>query len=106
MKRKIGEMLTNEELFKVTLCLHCYLLCLLPLTHILRDAAPGYHFASNRQKVNHLLFLDDLKLYASNAKSLESLIQTVHVFSNEIRDGIWSGKMYSIDNEERKDGQQ
>ena len=28
--------------------------------------------------------MDDLKLYASNAKSLESLIQTVHVFSNDI----------------------
>ena len=27
---------------------------------VLRDAAPGYHFASNAQKVNHLLFMDDL----------------------------------------------
>ena len=50
--------------------------CLLPLTYVLRDTAPGYHFASNGQKVNHILFMDDLKLYASNEKSLESLIQT------------------------------
>ena len=57
---------------------------LLPLTYILRFAVPGYHFASNRQKVNHLLFMDDLKLYTSNEKSLESLIQTVRVFSNDI----------------------
>ena len=28
--------------------------------------------------------MDDLKLYASNEKSLESLIQTVFVFSNDI----------------------
>ena len=34
-----------------------FVVCLLPLTHILRDAAPGYHFASNRQKVNHLLWM-------------------------------------------------
>ena len=61
-----------------------FAVCLLPLTHILRDAAPGYHFASNGQKVNVLLFMDDLKLYASNEKSLESLIQTVRVFSNDI----------------------
>ena len=81
-------------------------MCLLPLTHILRDAAPGYHFASHEQKVNHLLFMDDLKLYARNEKSLESLIQTVRVFSNDIRDGIWSRKMSSIGKEERKDGQQ
>ena len=61
-----------------------FVVCLLALTHILRDAPPGYHFASNGQKVNHLLFMDDLKLYASNEKSLESLIQTVRVFSNDI----------------------
>ena len=59
-------------------------MCLLPLTHILRDAAPGYHFASNGQKVNHLLFMDDLKLHTSNEKSPESLIQPVRVFSNDI----------------------
>ena len=59
-------------------------MCLLPLTHILRDTAPGYHFASNGQKVNHPLFIDDLKLYASNEKSLELLIQTARVFSNDI----------------------
>ena len=56
-----------------------FVVCLLPLTHILKDNAPGYRFASNRQKVNHLLFMYDLKLYVSNEKSLESLIQTVHV---------------------------
>ena len=41
---------------------------------------PGYHFASNGQKVNYLLFMDVLKLYVSNEKSLESLVQTVHAF--------------------------
>ena len=61
-----------------------FAVCLLPLSHILRDAAPGYHFASNRQEVNHLYYMDDLKLYASNEKSLESLIQTACVFSNGI----------------------
>ena len=33
---------------------------------------------------------DDLKLYASNEKSLESLIQTVRVFSNDIGMGFES----------------
>ena len=60
------------------------IVCLLPLTYILRDAAPGYHFASKGQKVNHILFMDDLKLYAINKKSLELLIQTVRGFSNDI----------------------
>ena len=58
-------------------------MCLSPLTHNLRDAASGYHFASDGQKVNDLLFMDGLKLYASE-KSLESLIQTVRGSSNYI----------------------
>ena len=33
-----------------------FVVCLLPLAHVLQsDVMPGYHFASNRQKVNHLL---------------------------------------------------
>ena len=39
-----------------------FVVCLLPLTHILSDAASGCHFASNGQKVDHLLFMDGLKL--------------------------------------------
>ena len=61
-----------------------FIVCLLTFTNTLRDTAPGNHFASNGQKVNHLLFMDDLKLYASNEKSLEALIETVLVFSNGI----------------------
>ena len=50
--------------------------------------------------------MDDLKLHGSNEKSLVSSIQTVRVFSDDIRMGFRVEKMCSIDNEERKDGQQ
>ena len=83
-EENLGEVNIRRGVFKANLCHHCYFVCLLPLTHILRDAAPGYHFASNGQKVNHLLFMDDLKLHTSNEKSPESLIQPVRVFSNDI----------------------
>ena len=61
-----------------------FLVFLLPLTHILRYAAPGYRFANSRQKINHQFLIDDLKLHASNKKSFESLIQTIRVFSHDI----------------------
>ena len=35
-------------------------------------------------KVSHLLLVDDLKLYAKNEKSPDSLIQTVRIFSKDI----------------------
>ena len=44
----------------------------------------GYEFAKNREKINHLLYMDDLKLYAKSEKELDSLIQTVRVFSKDI----------------------
>ena len=33
---------------------------------------------------NHLLFMDDLKLYSRSEKALDSLVQTVRVFSEDV----------------------
>ena len=54
-----------------------FVACLIPLTYVLRRCAAGYEFSSNGSKINHLLFMDDLKLYAKNKQSLEHLLQTV-----------------------------
>ena len=35
-------------------------------------------------KINHLLFMDDLKLYSRNEKELDSLVQTIGIFSKDI----------------------
>ena len=53
---------TGKSGFVICNCLSplLFVVCLLPLTNILRNAAPRYHFASNSQKVNQLLFMDDL----------------------------------------------
>ena len=45
-----------------------YVMCLIPLTMILRKSEPSYQFAKNREIINHLLYMDDLKLYAKNEK--------------------------------------
>ena len=38
---------------------------------ILRQVNAGYCFSGSREKVNHLLFMDDLKLYGSCDEELE-----------------------------------
>ena len=43
----------------------------------------GYVTGRN-QKLNHLLFMDDLKLYAKSERELDSLIQTVRIFSDDV----------------------
>ena len=37
------------------------------------------------KKINHLLFVDELKLYAKSERGPNSLVQTVHVFSSNQR---------------------
>ena len=61
-----------------------FVLCLIPLTVIMHKSESAYQFSSNKEKINHLLFMDDLKLYAKNKKGLESLVQTVQIFSDDI----------------------
>ena len=41
-------------------------------------------FSSSKVKINHLLYMDDLKLYGKTQKDLESLIQTVRIYSSDI----------------------
>ena len=44
----------------------------------------GYQFGMQRSSKNHLLFMDDLKLYAKDDKQLDSLVNTVQMFSLDI----------------------
>ena len=36
------------------------------------------------QKLNHLLFMDDLKLFVKNKNQIDFLVETVHLFSEDI----------------------
>ena len=56
-----------------------FVVALIPLTLVLRKAKLSYEL-SIREKINHFLFMDDLKLFARSEKGLDSLVQTVRVF--------------------------
>ena len=38
-----------------------FVLALIPLTLILRKAKAAYKFSGSKEKINHLLFMDDVK---------------------------------------------
>ena len=61
-----------------------FVLALIPLSLILRKAKAAYEFSESKEKINHLLFMDDLKLYSRSEKGLDSSVQTVRVFSEDI----------------------
>ena len=56
---------------------------LIPSSIILNKTDLGY-VTSQNQKLNHLLFMDDLKLYAKSERELDSLIQTLRIFSDDV----------------------
>ena len=41
-------------------------------------------FQKAKRRINHLLFIDNLKLYSRIEKGLDSLVQTVRVLSEDI----------------------
>ena len=73
---------------------------MIPLSLILRKAKAVYEFSGSKEKINHLLFMDDLKLYSRNGKELGSLVQTILIFSKDIgmEFGIEKGAMLVIEN--------
>ena len=61
-----------------------FVLALIPLTMVLRKVKAGYYLAGGKGVVNHLLFMDDLKLYGKSERQVDSLVNTVRVVSQDI----------------------
>ena len=56
----------------------------MPLNHMLRKGTAGYKLSSLQEKINHLMYMDDIKLFAKNEKELETLIHAVRICSQDI----------------------
>ena len=72
-----------------------FIVVLVPSSIILNKTDLGY-VTNRNQKLNHLLLMDDLKLYTKSERELDSFIQTVKY-------GIWSGQVCGAGHEEKKD---
>ena len=59
-----------------------FCLALVPLSHLLNNT--GYGYKINNRRINHLFYMDDLKLYARDDLELEGLLQTVKSVSDDI----------------------
>ena len=62
-----------------------FIVAMIPLTMLLKRENLGYHFGPEKKLMNHLLFMDDLKLYGKNKEELDALAGVVHKFSTDIR---------------------
>ena len=76
-----------------------FIIAMMPLNHILRKCTAGYKLSRSQEKINHLMYMNDIKLFAKNEKELETRIHTVRIYSQDIGDGIWHRKMRSARHE-------
>ena len=82
---ELGEVEIKQGIFqRDSLSSLVFVLALIPLSLILTKAKTAYKFSESKEKINHLLFMDDLKLYSRSEQGLHSLVLTVCVFSEDI----------------------
>ena len=58
-------------------------LFIIAINHILRKCSAGFKHSRSQEKINHLMYMDDLKLFAKMKKNWK-LIHTVRIYSQDI----------------------
>ena len=61
-----------------------FIISIMPLNHVLRKFTTGYKLSRSQEKINHLMYMDDIKSFAKNEKELETLIHTVRIYCQDI----------------------
>ena len=61
-----------------------FVIALIPITYVLRETNMGYQLEKDGPGINHLFFMDDLKMFAKNNNEIDSLVQTVRQCSDDI----------------------
>ena len=51
-----------------------FVIVIMPLSHIFRKCTGVYKLHKSQGNFNHLMYMDDIKLFAKNGKELETLI--------------------------------
>ena len=60
------------------------IIAMMPLNHILRKCTAGYKLRRSKEKINHLMYMEGIKLFAKKEKELETLIHVVRIYSQDI----------------------
>ena len=79
-----------------------FALSMVPLSLIVRKVNPYYEWGKKDYKLNHLLYMDDLKLFAKSEKEIDTLVRIVHVFSTDIGMEFGKKKRWNSYHEERE----
>ena len=61
-----------------------FVVCMVPLSLILRKGKLHYELGHKKTRLNHSIFMDDLKLFATSHVQIDSLVNAVYTFSEDI----------------------
>ena len=84
VKRSLANWNTRKEIFQGdSLSPLLFVICMIRLTHVLRKAKARYTLEGG-EKINQLLFMNDLRLYGKKESEMKGLVPTVEVLSQDI----------------------
>ena len=61
-----------------------FMIVMMLINHILRKCTAGHKLSRSQEKINYLMYMDDIKLFAKNEKELKTLIHAVRIYSQNI----------------------
>ena len=83
-KNRIGKVNIRRGIFQGdSLSPLLFMVAVIPVTMILRTLKQGCSFRKGKEKLNHLLFMDALKLYGSSGNEIDSLLKVVKIVSGD-----------------------
>ena len=83
--RSLAEVKIQRCIFQGdTLSPSLFIIAMMPLNHILSKCTAGYKLSRLQEKINRLMYMDDIKLFAKNVKELETLIHAVRIYSQDV----------------------
>ena len=76
-----------------------FVIAMMPLNHILRKCTAGYKLSKLQEKINHLMYMDDMKLFAKKREIIGNPNTNCENIQSRYRNGISYRKMRHASNE-------
>ena len=84
-----GKTLAEGKIHRDALSPLPFVIAMMPFNHILRKCTGSYKFTKLQEKMNRLMYTDDIKLFEKYEKELETLTETITIYTQDI--GMESG---------------
>ena len=61
-----------------------FIIAMMSFIYIFRKCTEDYKFIKSQEKINHIMYMDNIKIFAKNEKELETSIQTIRIYSKDV----------------------